>query len=199
MKLFYSKGACSLVVRIVIHEIGLQCDYEAVNLKTKITASGENYLTINPKGAVPAILTDDNNLLTENDVILQYLADTAHATQLLPPVDDFKRYQVLEWVNFITTEIHKGFGPLFNPGVPDTMNTEVFIPIIIKKFAIANQALEKTPYLCGDHFTLPDAYLFVMLLWAHLKQIDLSSMPSLLKYFAELKLRKTIIDAMNEE
>ena len=199
MKLYYSKGACSLVVRIVIHELGLPFDYEAVNLKTKVTATGENYLTINPKGAVPAILTDDNMLLTENSVIQQYLADKEHATQLLPAIGDFKRYQVLEWVNFISTDIHKGFGPLFNPIIPDTMKTDIFIPNLISKFALVNKALEKTPYLCGDHFTLPDAYLFVMLLWAHSRQFDLSSMPSLLKYFDELKLRKTIIDAMAEE
>ena len=136
MRLYYSKGACSLVVRIVIHELGLPFEYEAVNLKTKVTATGEDYLAINPKGAVPAILTDDNILLTENAVIQQYLADKAYASQLLPAVNDIKRYQVLEWLNYVTTEIHKGFGPLFNSNIPDNLKVENFYAKHYQKICI---------------------------------------------------------------
>lgn len=187
MKLFYSKGACSLAVRIVIHELGLPCDYIAVNLKTKITATGENYLNINPKGSVPALLTDDNILLTENAVIQQYLADTHHATNLLPPVGDFKRYQVLEWLNFISTDIHKGAGPFFTPQIPENLKTEIFVPRLKSKFAILDHALEKNPFLAGDHFTLPDAYLFVMLSWTGIIHIDLNEFPNLARYYENLK------------
>src|SRR5690349_19217638 len=121
MKLYYSKGACSLAVRIIINEIGLQSEYEAVDLKTKKTATGQDFLKINPKGSVPVIQTDEKQILTENAVIQQYLADTNKATQLLPALGNFERYRVLEWLNFISTELHKGFSPLFNPNVPNEL------------------------------------------------------------------------------
>ncbi|MDQ2994112.1 MAG: glutathione transferase GstA [Pseudomonadota bacterium] len=199
MKLYYKKGACSLVVRIVIHELGLPCDYEAVDLKTKVTETGVDFLTINPKGAVPTLITDDGKVLTENAVIQQYLVDTHHASTLLPPVGDFNRYRVLEWLNFITTDIHKGFGPLFDPQIPDTIKKDVVIPTLQRKFSIANQALENNAFLTGDHFTLPDAYLFVMLTWAHQIKIYLSDLTHLTRFFDELEQRKTIVDARAEE
>ena len=199
MKLYYSKGACSLVVRILIHEMQLPCEYEAVNLGTKITVNGTDFLTINPKGAVPVLITDDNSVLTENAVIQQYLADTYQAHQLLPPLGDFQRYRVLEWVNFITTEIHKSFSPIFNANIPDAFKEGVITPILQTKFAIVNQALEKNQYLMGKQFTLPDAYLFVMLLWAASKKIDLKKYPNLIRFFSELKQRKAIIEALAEE
>ena len=199
MKLYYSKGACSLVIRILIHEMQLPCEYEAVNIVTKITASGTPFLTINPKGAVPVLITEDNLVLTENAVIQQYLADTYKAHQLLPPVGDFQRYRVLEWVNYITTDIHKSFSPLFSTKVPDAFKEEVIIPILKAKFAIANQALEKNQFLMGKQFTLPDAYLFVMLLWSASKKLDLKEYPHFVRYFAELKQRQTFIEALSEE
>src|SRR5437870_2266196 len=113
MKLYYSKGACSLAVRILINELNISCKYEAVNLKTKETETGKNFYEINPKGAVPTLILENNNVLTENAVIHQYLADQQKAHHLLPNLNDFKRYQVLEWLNFIATELHKGFSPLF--------------------------------------------------------------------------------------
>jgi glutathione S-transferase len=199
MKLYYSKGACSLAVRIVIHELGLPCQYEAVDLKTKVTETGANFLSINPKGAVPVLVLDDNTVLTENAVIQQYLADTYHGDKLLPPLGNNKRYQTLQWTNFITTDIHKGFGPIFNPKVPAEVNRDIFIPLLKSKFAIANQALEKNTFLMGDEFTLPDAYLFVTLRWAHGMKIDLSESPNLARYFEELSKRKSIVEAMTEE
>lgn len=118
MKLYYSAGTCSLAVRIIINEIGLPSTYEAVDLKTKKTASGQDFLQINPKGSVPVIVTDDNEILTENSVIQQYLADKNNASSLLPALGHFKRYRVLEWLNYISTELHKGCGPLFSPSIP---------------------------------------------------------------------------------
>jgi glutathione S-transferase len=199
MKLYYSKGACSLGVRIVIHELGLLCEYESVDLKTKITATGANFMSVNPKGAVATLVTDDNMVLTENAVIQQYLADQYHGTKLLPPVGDLKRYKVLEWLNFVSTEIHKAFGPIFNSKISHEMKAEFFIPVIKSKFDYVNQALDKKPYLMGKEFTLPDAYLFVMLTWTKHANIDINEYPNLARYFSELKQRKTIMDAIAEE
>jgi glutathione S-transferase len=199
MKLYYSKGACSLAVRIVINEIGLNSEYEAVNLKEKKTASGEDFFKINSKGAVPALITDDKHLLTENAVIQQYLADTNKAQQLLPLMGDFKRYEVLEWLNFVSTELHKGFGPLFNPAVPAEMKNEIVIPMLKKKFAFVDKQLVNNKYIAGDHFTLPDGYLFVMLTWANNMAIDLSDCEALMRHFAELKQRPSIQKSLQEE
>ncbi len=199
MKLYYAKGACSLVPRIIINELGLtMVTFESVNLKTKITASGENFLHINPKGSVPVLKLDQGEVLTENAVILQYLADQAKATQLLPNIAEFQRYRVLEWVNFITTELHKGFSVFFNPSIPDTLKNDIFKPLIFKKFDYVNQQLQNN-YLMGSHFTLPDAYLFVILTWATLFKFDLNAWPNLHAYFQRLRDRKSIQLSLMQE
>src|SRR4051812_37927801 len=113
MKLYFSKGACSLAVRIAINEIGLACDYEAVTLKTHETESGKNYYDINPKGAVPALLLNDGQVLTENNVIQQYVADNFDKDAALLPKSGLERYRVLEWLNYICVDLHKGCSPLF--------------------------------------------------------------------------------------
>ena len=112
MRLYYSKGACSLAVRIIINEIGTKCEYEAVDLKSKKTETGQDFLTINPKGAVPTLLTENNEILTEALVIQVYLADQFKNHQLLAPLGDFKRYRTMEWLNYVATELHKGVGIL---------------------------------------------------------------------------------------
>ncbi len=199
MKLYYSKGACSLATRIVINELGLPCEFESVDLASKKSASGKNYYTVNPKGAVPALLTNDDEILTENAVIMQYLADTSNASQLLPRVGDFKRYRVLEWLNFVATELHKGFGPLFNPHMPQEVKDKIVIPALKAKFAYINGHLDQNKYLFEDHFTLPDAYLFVMLAWAYQYKFNLSEWPQLAAYFTELQKRKSIQQSLKEE
>lgn len=199
MKLYYSKGACSLVCRIIINELGLSCEFESVDLATKQTQQGNNFYDINPKGAVPVIITNDNKTLTENAVILQYLADSEKAETLLPPLGQFTRYRVLEWLNFVATELHKGFGPLFNKNIPQEIKDSIFIPIIKSKLDYANQQLENTSYLCGDQFTLPDAYLFVMLTWALHFRINLQELPQLSGYFAEMQKRPSIQQALADE
>jgi glutathione S-transferase len=199
MKLYYSRGACSFAVRILIHELNLEASFESVNLQTKKTETGENYLTINPKGSVPALLTKDNEILTENAIIHQYLADTYKAYELLPPVGDFKRYRILEWVNFVATELHKGFGPFFNPAVTQEMRDQIFIPIIKKKLDIVNYQLEKNKYLAGDHFTLPDAYMCVISLYVKKFEIEKPEWTHLSRYFAELRKRKSVHQSLEEE
>jgi len=198
MKLYYSKGACSLVSRICINELGLKCEYEAVNLSDKTTASGEDYWKINPKGAVPALLTDDKQILTENAVIQQYLVDTYHADKLLPPVGQWKRYRVLEWLNYIATELHKGFGPLFNPKMPDQVKQDITTPFLKKKFEFVDSQLSKN-YLMGDEFTLPDGYLFVMLLWAKKVKLDLSHCKNLMRFMEQAMQRPSIRQSLEEE
>jgi len=199
MKLYYSRGACSLAVRIVINEIGLNCEYESVDLKTKKTETGGDFLTISPKGEVPTLQLDNGEIVTENAIIQQYLADNAKATQLLPACGDFQRYRVLEALNYITTDIHKGFGPLFNPALPEDVKNEIFIPKLKKCFAYEDKQLGNNKFLMGDHFTLTDAYLFVMLFWAGKMKIELSEFPNLTRYFAELKTRKSISQSLSEE
>jgi glutathione S-transferase len=199
MKLYYSKGACSLVVRIIINELKLQCDFISVDLKEKKTKYGDDYFKINPKGAVPAIQIDSDEVITENAVIQQYLADTNHADNLLPSVPNIERYRVLQWLNYIATDIHKGFGPYFNSQVPDQLKKDIFIPNLIKKFEFINNHLLQKDYLLGSAFTLPDAYLYVMLYWAYGKKFDLSKCAELKRYFAELNQRPSVQQSILQE
>ena len=156
-------------------------------------------MTINSKGSVPALQLDNGEVLTENAVILQYLADTAHATQLLPAVGDFKRYRVLEWLNYTATDLHKGVGLLFNPAITQEMKEQIFFPLINTKLSYINSHLENNHYLLGDHFTLPDAYLFVVMRWAAYFKIDLNKWTHLTKYLDELKNRKSIQQSLQQE
>lgn len=197
MKLYYSKGACSLAVRIIINELGLDCDYEAVNLKTKKTEKDNDYFTINPKGGVPALELDNKQVLTENLIIQQYLVDQNKATELCPPLGNLQRYVVLSWSTYISTEVHKSFSNLFNPQITKEMQEQIFIPMIKRKFDYLNNQLANHPYLTGEHFAMPDAYLFVMLLWATNMKIDLPG--NLKQYFAELHKRPAIKKSLEEE
>jgi glutathione S-transferase len=199
MKLFYTKAACSLIVRIIINEIGLTCEYEAVDLATKKSASGQDYLKINPKGAVPALMINGGEILTENSAIIQYLADTHHKTSLLPVVGDLKRYRVIEWLNFMATDLHKNFGPMFNPALPQEIKDKFFIPLLKAKLTYVDKHLHHHHYLSGDDFTLADAYFFVMLTWALHFQFNLADWPQISRYFAELKERKSIEKSLKEE
>lgn len=199
MKLYYTPAACSLVARIIINETGLKAEFESVNLKTKTTETGADYLAINSKGSVPALQLNNGDVLTENAVILQYLADEAKATQLLPPITDFNRYRVLEWINYISTELHKGIGILFNPAITDDLRNNIFIPLIKSKLKYVNNHLQHHTYLSGDHFTLPDAYLFVMLRWAAYFKLDLKEWSNLSRYFTELSGRPSIKQSLKQE
>jgi glutathione S-transferase len=199
MKLYYAKGACSLAVRIAIHEMGRPCKFESVNLQTKITETGVNFLTINPKGSVPTLETDTQEILTENGVIQQYLADTYKAAELLPPMGDMKRYRVLEWLNFVSTDLHKGFGPLFNAKVPAEIKDDIFKPILKAKFSFVDKHLENKKYLMGEKFTLPDGYLFVLLSWLPHMKIDIAEWSNLARYFTDVKNRPAVQQALQDE
>jgi glutathione S-transferase len=198
MKLYYTKGACSLAIRIVINELNFSAEYEAVDLKTKKTEQGDDYYQINPKGSVPALKLDNGQVLTENAAIQQYLADLGHATTLLPAVSDLKRYRVLEWLSFINSDFHKSCGILFNAAIPQSIKDEVFIPAVKAKLAYLDKHLENNVYLL-DHYTLPDGYLFVILSWLAHFNIDLSQWTHVFRYFNELKKRPSIEKSLKEE
>ena len=187
MKLYYSPGACSQAPHILLHEIGLSHDAERVDLRQKVTETGRNYLDVNPKGAVPALELDNGEVLTENAVVLQYLGDRSSATDVLPPMGQFRSYRVLELVNFITTELHKSFAPLFSPDAGD--ETKAFMKKNIeKKFDYLEGQIGDGAYLMGEELTLPDTYLFVMTSWAD-KMIGLDAWPNL-KPFRERMLQR---------
>lgn len=198
MKLYYSKGACSLAPRIIINELRVNCDFEAVNLKTKQTETGIDFLKINPKGSVPVLMTDEKDILTENAVIQQYLADKYKAEQLLPNIGDFNRYRTLAWLNFISTELHKTCSVFFNASIPQDIKDTIFKPLFHKKLDLVEKNLQNK-FLLGNQFTLPDSYLFVILFWLPKFNIDIKSWPSLANYFNELKRRNSIQQALKDE
>lgn len=176
MKLYYSPGACSQAPHILLHEIGLSHDAARVDLKSHTLEDGSSYYGINPKGSVPALQLENGEVLTENAVILQYLGDRA-SSDALPPLGDFRRYRVLEMVNFITTELHKRFSYLFNPNASDEMK-QLVIGDLSKKLDYIDERLGSGPFLMGDTLTLPDPYLFVMANWTD-KFIGLDRWPNL--------------------
>ncbi len=199
MKLYYTQSVCSLAVRIILHELDLSCQFESVNLKTKHTESGIDYLTINPKGSVPALQLDNDEVLTENAVILQYLADKNNATELLPALGDMKRYRTLEWLNFVSTDLHRYCAPLFWSKIPDDIKNNLFLPILSKKLSFVDSHLQKNHFLMSNHFTLADSYLFVILIWLAKLKMPMTDWPNLSRYFNDLKKRKSIQQALGEE
>ena len=181
MKLYYSPGACSQAPHIVLREANVAFDLVKTDIRAKKLEDGSSYLAINPKGAVPALQLEDGTVLTENAAILQYVGDLAPESGLFPRLGDFTRYRVLEWLNYVSTELHKGFGPLWSPTAPDRLK-QVTREMLAKKFDYVQEQLGDGPYLLGDRFTLPDAYLFVILNWTHIHDIDLARWPGLTGY-----------------
>jgi glutathione S-transferase len=187
MILYYSPGACSQAPHILLHEIGLEHDAKRVDLRAKTLEDGSDYLAINPKGAVPALQLESGEVLTENAVILQFLGDRASWPEVLPPLGDFRRYRVLELVNFITTELHKRFSFLFNRDASDEVKQFVTRDLS-KKLDWIDERLGAGPFLMGENLTLPDAYLFVISGWAE-KMIGLENWPNL-RAFRERMLQR---------
>ncbi len=190
MKLYYAPGACSQAPHILMHEIGLSHDAAKVDLKSKMVEDGRSYLQVNPKGSVPALELDNGEVLTENAVILQYLGDRANWPEVLPPLGDFRRYRVLEMVNFITTELHKRFSYLFNPNASEETK-QLVIAEIGKKLDVIEEKLGAGPFLMGEELTLPDPYLFVITGWAE-KFIGLDRWPNLKAFRARMLERPSV-------
>jgi len=190
MKLYWSPGACSQAPHILLHEIGLDHDAARVNLKSKTLEDGSSYLQVNPKGSVPALELDSGDVLTENAVILQYLGDRSSVGEVLPPLGQFRRYRVLEWVNFITTELHKSFAPLFNSEAGDETKA-LFRDGIARKLDYVEGQLGSGPFLCGDTLTIADPYLFVISGWAE-AMIGLDRWPNLAAFRERMLERPSV-------
>ena len=189
MKLYYSPGACSQAPHILMHEIGLSHDAARVDLKSKMVEDGRSYLQVNPKGSVPALELDNGEVLTENAVILQYLGDRA-GSDVLPSLGSFRRYRVLEAVNFITTELHKSFAPLFKPDAGEETRL-LFREQIRNRLDYVDAKLGDGPFLMGEELTIADPYLFVITGWAD-QMIGLSDWPRLTAFRTMMLQRPSV-------
>ena len=197
MKLFYMPGACSLAPHIALREAGLPFDLVAVD-RSKKTSSGEDYLTINVKGSVPAVKLDDGQVLTEAAVIQQYIADKAPAKKLAPAAGTPERYRLQEWLNYIASEMHKGIGQLWNPAMPDDYKEAVKKGLAARQFAYLDKKLAGRDYLMGD-FTIADGYLFTVLNWTNFHTIDLSAFPNIVAFMKRVAARPAVQAAMTAE
>ncbi|NMM38749.1 MAG: glutathione transferase GstA [Glaciimonas sp.] len=198
MKLYFSPGACSLSPHIVLCEAGLVFETEKVNLSKKITAGGKDYKTINPKGSVPALQLDDGQILTEGPAIVQYIADLVPEKQLAPVAGSMARYRLMESLNFISSELHKGFSPLFNSEVPE-LSKQMARDALAVRFDIVAHQLESAEYLLGGQFTVADAYLFTILNWTGMLQFDMHRWPVIATYQARVAARPGVRAAMLAE
>jgi glutathione S-transferase len=198
MKLYFSPGACSLAPHIVAHELGIPLALDKVDSKTKRTASGANFLEINPKGYVPALELDGGQVLTEGPVISQYLADQKPAAGLAPPNGTVERYRLQETLGYINSEIHKTFSPLFNPATSPEVRAER-VEYLKKRYPLIEKQLDGKSYLFGDHFTVADAYLFTVTNWATFLKIDFSAFPNLLAFQKRVAARPAVQAAMKAE
>jgi glutathione S-transferase len=198
MKLYYSPGACSLSPHIALLEAGLPYDLVKVDLRAKKLDNGDDYLKVNPKGQVPALSLDGGELVTEGPVIVQMIADKAAGKNLAPARDSAERYKLLEWLNFVTTELHKNFGPMFSPVLSDDAKA-FFKGRVMGKFKYVDSQLAGRDYLMGKQFTVVDGYLFTMLTWADRLKFDLSGLPNLLAYKARVAARPKVQEALTKE
>jgi glutathione S-transferase len=198
MKLYYSPGACSLSPHIVAREADLPLTLVRVDTKSKKTANGEDYWAINGKGYVPTLELDDGSRLTEGPAIVQYLADRVPQKQLAPAQGTMERYRLQEWLNFITSEIHKQFSPLFDPSTPDEVKAKLRDKLAGRFDWIVKQ-LSDRPYVMGSTFSVADAYLFTVLNWSKWTGIDLARWPVLQEYLARVAARPEVQAAMKEE
>ena len=198
MKLYFSPGTCSLAVNISLQESGLAYTPVKVDLKAKKTAAGDDFNAINPKGYVPALALDSGELLTEVPAVLQYVADQAPTANLAPANGTLARYQLQGWLTYIGTEIHKNFGPFFNPSAtPEWKNA--CMANLERRLAYANDQLQGKDYLMGSQFTVADAYLFNTLGWAKFIKLDLDQWPNLAAYQKRIADRPSVIAARNLE
>jgi len=197
MRLYYSPGACSLAPHIVIREAGLDVKLDKVTFGEKrTTEDGRDFLAINPQGSVPTLELDDGSVLTENAVVLQYLASLAPDANLAPQ-EGMAHWRLLEMLNFIATELHKGFSPLFHKPSPDLRET--LIKQLRSRLTLLGAKLGEKRFLMGEHFTIADAYAFVILRWARHFQVDVSGAPELTFYFEKLLSRPAVKTALAEE
>lgn len=199
MKLYFSPAACSLASHIVLREAGLVFELTRVDLKSHtVLADGSDFSVINPKGYVPVLELDDGTRLTEGPAILQYIADLRPETELAPRAGTLARYRLQEWLGFINSEIHKGFGPLFKPTTPEEYKT-IARQNLTSRLDFVAAHLETNDYLMGRHFTVADAYLFTTLNWGQWTGVDVSRWPSLTAFQARIGNRAAVKTALAAE
>ncbi|HZX27969.1 MAG TPA: glutathione transferase GstA [Telluria sp.] len=198
MKLYYSPGACSLAPHILLRETGLAFALERVDTSTHRTEGGADFFALNPKGQVPLIEDADRQRLSEGPVIAQYIAERAGRADLLPDAGTMARYRVMEWQNYITSELHKTFTPLFNPAIGADAKAE-FRAALAKKFAWVSSQLQGRAYLTGKDFTVADAYLFTVARWSQFVALDLTDLEPLQAYLARIAERPAVREAMRSE
>lgn len=198
MKLFYSPGACSLSPHIVLRETGLEAELVKVDLRAHTTADGTDFYTVNPKGYVPVLELDSGERLTEGPAIVQYLADQKPATGLAPAAGTLPRYRLQEWLNYLSTEIHKSFSPLFNPKTLPEVR-EAALASFKPRLEYLARSLDGRDYLMGAGFSVADAYLFTLLNWAGFVKLDLGPYPQLKAYQARVAARPAVQAALRAE
>lgn len=198
MKLYYSRGACSLSVHIALYEAGLSFEAERVDSKTKVMESGGDFRTISPNGYVPVLVLDNGEMLTEAQVMLQYIADLKPASGLAPAAGTMPRYRLMEWLSFVSSELHKTYSPLFWPNT-----VEEFKPVlrerIGKRLAYVEGKLAGQQYLTADQFTVADAYLYVVLNWSRAVNVDLTPYPNLQQFHERVGKRPAVQSALKVE
>lgn len=197
MKLYYAPGACSQAPHIAINELGRAVELVKVDLVKHTLPDGSDFRAINPKGYVPMLELDDGTRLTEASVVLQYLADLAPGT-LAPVFGTPERWRLMEWLAFIATEMHKGFGPLWNPNTPPEVRSRT-MHALGNRLALVAETLERQPYLTGTDFTVADAYLFVILSWSGLLKVDLAPWPALAAFQARVASRPAVQATLKAE
>lgn len=198
MKLYFSPGACSLAPHIALLVTGLPFVAERVSMRTKLTASGEDFRALNPKGYVPALELDDGRLLTENQVILQYVADQAPASGLAPAFGSFERYQLMEWLAWLSAELHKRFTPLFTPGTSEEGRQAAWAALAAPLTYVASR-IDGDAYLSGPQFTVADAYLYTVLNWVGFAKYSLDPWPALQAYQARVASLPAVREAQQRE
>lgn len=198
MKLYFAPGACSMAAHIALREAGCQFESEKVDLKQKRTSSGADYMRVNPKGYVPTLELDSGQVLTEVGVVIQYIADLKPDLALAPKAGTMERYRLMEWIQFISTEIHKAFGPLFKPDTPDATR-QAQRDLLGKRFEYLVGQLKGRQYLMGDKFSVADAYLFTVLRWTGPMKIDLAPWPLLETYMARVATRPSVTETLKAE
>jgi glutathione S-transferase len=198
MKLYFSPGACSLSPHIALVEAGLAHELEQTDLKTKKTKSGGDIRTVNPKGMVPTLVLDNGEVLTEGPAIVQWIADQNPGSGLAPPAGTMARYHLMEWLNFITAELHKGYSPLFSPTVPEEYK-QMAREGLAKKYTYVNEKLAGKSYLMGEQFTVADGYLFTVTNWARIVKFDLTPYPNVLAFQERVHARPKVQEALKAE
>ena len=198
MQLYFSPGACSLASHITAREAGLSIDLKRADTKTKKLEDGSDYFAINSKGAVPALKLDNGQVLTEGVAIMQYLADQKPDSGLAPKNGTLERYRVQEWLNYVTSEVHKGFSPLWNPAADPAVKTWA-LDNLKKKFDWLNKQLAGKKYLTGDTFTVADAYLYTVVNWSFFLGMNLDKWPALKEFHARVAARPKVQEALEAE